>query len=82
MTGRIEAVDKDELLPGNGPTYLIGAYTLGYTRDFPIFPRLETGLGANFTLYSMPAALRPEYGQRPAAFWMFLRVRLKSNHHG
>jgi hypothetical protein len=80
ITGRIELVDKDELLPGDGPTYRIGAYTLGYTRDLPLIPMLETGLGANFTTYSLPAALRPDYGDRPLAFWVFLRVRLKGRH--
>ncbi len=33
LSGRVELVDKDELpLPG---TFRIGAYTAGYTRDFP-----------------------------------------------
>jgi hypothetical protein len=77
LTGRFELVDKDELLAGAGPTYRIGAYTLGYTRDLPLSRLFETGLGANFTLYSLPAALQPDYGARPAAFWLFLRVRLK-----
>jgi hypothetical protein len=77
VTGRVEAVDKDELLPAPGTIYRIGAYTLGYTRNVPLVPKLRTGLGANFTVYSMPAALRTTYGERPAAFWVFLRVGLK-----
>ena len=56
-TGRIELVDKDELLP-SGQKFRIGAYTVGYTRDFYVLPGIGTGLGANITTYSMPAALR------------------------
>ena len=51
VTGRIELVDKDELpVPGN---YRIGAYTAGYTRDFYVFPRILTGVGANLTTLSL-----------------------------
>jgi hypothetical protein len=80
ITGRFELVDKDELIEGAGPTYRIGAYTLGYTRDIPLFPMLTTGLGANFTMYNMPDALHTLYGERPVAAWVFLRVRLKQGH--
>jgi hypothetical protein len=75
VTGRFELVDKDELIAGGGPTYRIGAYTLGYTRDFPLIPMLETGLGANFTTYSMPDSLHPLYGEHPVAVGMILRGR-------
>jgi hypothetical protein len=76
ITGRIELVDKDELL-ASGQQFRIGAYTIGYTRDFYVVPRIATGLGANFTTYSMPAGLDPYYGQRPAAVMMFLRFKLR-----
>ena len=55
LTGRIEVVDKDELLP-SGEIFRIGAYTGGYTRDFYFLPGIATGLGANSTTYTMPAA--------------------------
>jgi hypothetical protein len=77
FTGRIEVVDKDELLPG-GQVFRIGAYTGGYTRDFYFLPGIATGLGANFTTYSMPAALHPYYGERPVAVWIFLRFKLRN----
>ncbi|HWE50715.1 MAG TPA: hypothetical protein VG273_13040 [Bryobacteraceae bacterium] len=74
VTGRIELVDKDELpVPGN---YRIGAYTAGYTRDFSLFPRILTGVGANFTTYSLPETLHTPYG-RPVAVLMFLRFKLR-----
>jgi hypothetical protein len=77
VTGRIELVDKDELLD-NGQQFRIGAYTAGYTRDFYLLPHIATGLGANFTTYSMPAGLRPYYGQRPVAVLVFLRFRIRT----
>lgn len=76
LTGRVELVDKDELLPG-GQIFRIGAYTGGYTRDFYFLPGIATGLGANFTTYTMPAALHPLYGERPVAAWVFLRFKLR-----
>ncbi len=76
ITGRVESVHKDELEIGPpGSVFRIAAYTLGYTRDFKLVPGLTTGLGGNFTLYGMPAALNPYYGARPAAFLLFLRSR-------
>ncbi len=80
ITGRIELDDKDELLAGitgMPREFRIGAYTIGYTRDFYIVPRIATGLGVNFTTYSMPGALVPYYGQRPVAGMVFLRFKLR-----
>jgi hypothetical protein len=80
ITGRIELVDKDELFrtgPASGSTFRIGAYTIGYTRDIDIFPRIETGIGANIETYSLPAAIKPYYGDRPVGGNIFLRIRLK-----
>ncbi|MGH9557962.1 MAG: hypothetical protein ACRD30_01890 [Bryobacteraceae bacterium] len=77
ITGRAEMVDKDELsVPG---IYRIGAYTIGYTRDVNWFEQLETGIGANFTMYSMPDSLKPVYGNRPAAANLFIRLRLRGH---
>jgi hypothetical protein len=75
VTGRIELVDKDELtLPG---VFRIGAYTAGYTRDFNLIPRIATGLGMNFTSYSMAEALHQIYGQHPVAVLVFVRFELR-----
>ena len=76
ITGRIEFVDKDELF-GAGPTFRIGAYAVGYTRDIDIFRHIETGIGANIETYSLPAAIKPYYGDRPVGGNIFLRIRLK-----
>ncbi len=79
VTGRAEWVDKDELFGNEGPAYRIGAYTAGFTHDLgTAFGLFETGIGANLTAYSVPAALRTAYGARPLAVNVYLRVRLRS----
>ncbi|MBV8833394.1 MAG: hypothetical protein JO108_29710 [Acidobacteriaceae bacterium] len=89
LTGRAELVDKDELFAGEpeiedylasnyGSTFRIGAYTVGYTRDFGLFRNVETGIGANFTAYSLPNAIKPYYGQHPVSGNVFIRIRLRA----
>ena len=39
---------------------------------------VETGIGANFTTYTMPDAIKPYYGSHPMSVNMYLRLRLKS----
>jgi hypothetical protein len=75
VTGRIELVDRDELsVPGS---YRIGEYTIGYTRDVDLIRHIETGIGANFTTYSLPDSLRSIYGSRPIGGNIFVRFRLR-----
>ncbi len=95
LSGRIELVDKDELFSNQpqlqqqlaaaaGPVFRIGAYTLGYTRDVKIVSHLQTGFGANFTLYTTPAPIKAFYGDNPAGFMVFFRARIKGGegmHH-
>lgn len=88
ITGRFELVDKDELFIDQpdleqrldvlyGSTFRIGAYTLGYTRDIDLFRDIETGIGANFTAYQLPDAIKPYYGSHPAGGNIFVRFRLR-----
>jgi hypothetical protein len=89
LTGRVELVDKDELFSDTpdlearldrtaGSTFRIGAYTIGATHDFAHVVRgVETGVGVNVSLYSLPAVIQPYYGSHPRGFNVFLRVRLK-----
>ena len=88
LTGRVELVDKDELFAGQpgieqnldtqyGSTYRIGAYTIGYTRDINLFRFVETGIGANFSAYSLPGAIKPYYGDHPVGWNIFVRFRLR-----
>ncbi len=88
---RIENVDRTtELLLGKQPepaafdeTFLarIQAYSVGYDHDFPLVPRLSTALGAQVTLYGKPGFLTPLYGDRPAGFIVFLRIRPVGSMH-
>ena len=78
ITGRIELADKDELFP-DSPTFRVGAYTLGYTRDIALFSRIETGIGANFSYYTLPDAIKPVYGGHPVGGNIFIRLRLRRN---
>jgi hypothetical protein len=88
ITGRFELVDKDELFAGEpeieqrldvqyGSTFRIGAYTMGYTRDIDLLRHVETGVGANFTAYSLPDAIKPYYGNHPVGGNIFVRFRLR-----
>ncbi len=88
ITGRFELVDKDELFSAEpaieeqldrryGSTFRIGGYTIGFTRNIRLFRYLETGFGANFSMYSLPAAIQPYYGERPVGGNIFLRLRLR-----
>ncbi len=88
ITGRFELVDKDDLFADDlelqeqldllyGSTFRIGAYTLGYTRDVDLFRSVETGIGANISLYSLPDSIKPYYGGHPAGGNIFLRFRLR-----
>lgn len=76
VTGRIELVDKDELL-ASGQPYRVSAYTTGYTRDFYPVPHIAAGLGANITNYAMPAALHTYYGEHPVSVLFFIRIKLR-----
>lgn len=88
ITGRAELVDKDELFNGQpdierhldtlyGSTFRIGAYTIGYTRDVNVLRFVETGIGANFSTYSLPNAIKPYYGNHPVGGNIFVRFRLR-----
>jgi hypothetical protein len=77
VTGRVELVDKDELIAGQ--TFRVGAYTLGYTRDIGTFHKVQSGVGANFTSYSTPDALKQYYGKHPVSVNIFARFRLNVN---
>jgi hypothetical protein len=73
---RMELVDKNELFPpAEQPSYRIGAYTFGGTRDLLQNDKWQLGLGADVTVYSKPAALDAAYGNFPVSFQIFLRMR-------
>lgn len=89
LTGRWESVAKDDLFAAQPAieqqllntvgtiTFRIGAYTLGYTRYFPLWAPLETGIGANFSTYTLPEAIVPFYGAHPFGVNVYLHFQLK-----
>ncbi|HEV2288719.1 MAG TPA: hypothetical protein VGR81_07190 [Candidatus Acidoferrales bacterium] len=91
LTGRWESVDKDELFAAEPAieqqlqdtagmtTFRIDAYTLGYTHYFPLLPSLETGIGANFSTYTLPTAIVPYYGAHPLRVNFYLHFQLRPN---
>jgi len=82
---RLENVDRtNELLLGETPEpagfnerYFtrVQAYTAGYEREVGHIPHLSTALGAQFTWYGVPDALKPTYGEHPVGGIVFLRIR-------
>jgi hypothetical protein len=79
LTGRVELADKDELFVPVPGIFRIGAYTLGYTRDIKLFPYVETGIGANISVYSLPDSIKPYYGNHPVGGNIYIRLRLRKN---
>jgi hypothetical protein len=91
LTGRFEWSQRDELFAGDHHlqhelrdetgmrAFNIGAYTAGYIRDFDLFRNVQTGIGGNFTVHTLPDVLKPYYGNRPYGLNLFLRVRLKAS---
>lgn len=88
VTARFELVEKDELFSSQpeirerlartfGESFRIGAYTLGYTRDIELFRNVQTGIGANFSTYTLPEAIKPYYGRHPFGVNIYLRLRLR-----
>jgi hypothetical protein len=77
VTGRFEEADKDELDILPGAIFRVGAYTIGYTRRIATFGLVDTAVGANFSAYSVPGAIQPQYGAHPVGGQVFLRFRLQ-----
>lgn len=88
VTGRFELLDRDELFSDQpeleeridrtyGSTFRIGAYTIGYTRDIELFRNVQSGIGANFSAYTVRDAIKPYYGDRPFGVNIYLRFRLR-----
>jgi hypothetical protein len=89
FTGRWEMVDKNELFAAQpaleqqlaataGSVFRIGEYTFGYTRYVRLVAPLDTGFGANFSAYTLPAAITPYYGDHPFGVNLYLRFRLRA----
>jgi hypothetical protein len=85
LYARLELVDKNELLRDEDrqllgikdqhPSFRIGAYTFGGTRDIWNTDKVSVALGADVTFYSKPAVLDPVYGNNPTSYHFFVRIR-------
>jgi hypothetical protein len=82
---RIESAERSsELVVGENPVPPgfheepighVQAYTFGYDRDFDLVPRVATAIGAQFTAYGVPSAIRDIYGAHPLGVALFVRMR-------
>lgn len=82
---RIESADKNQLLRAEDrqllgitdhhPLFRIGAYAVGGARDLYTTNTLRMAIGGDVTLYSKPSILDPVYGNHPASYRVFLRLR-------
>jgi hypothetical protein len=89
--GRVEWVEKDRhLLQFKGAEVTpaidlpeiarIGAFTVGYLRDFVLARSYRLGAGADVTAYAFPSGLKAVYGDSPVSAHVFLRVRWGEAH--
>jgi hypothetical protein len=85
---RLEFVAKDILDVGFHPIGFhrhrqsqVGAFTLGYLREFARTPNDTLGIGADVTLYSVPGNLRDAYGS-PVSYHLFARYRVRVGSRG
>jgi len=82
---RLELVDKDDLLRAADrlrlginqahPSFRIGAYTFGGARDIWTNDKVSLAIGSDLTFYSKPVILDSIYGESPASWKLFLRIR-------
>jgi hypothetical protein len=84
LYGRFEAVQvetallqSDAFVHGAAAdvTDPVFAFTLGGVRDVLSWRGFEGGLGADVTVYGVPAALQPMYSSHPVSFHVFFRLR-------
>ena len=61
----------------------VGAYTLGYLREFDLLSgwKMKTGFGVDATAYSLPSSLELVYGSFPLSVHAFLRFRWGEGGH-
>ena len=85
LYSRIELVDKNQLLREEDriqlgilehhPSFRIGAYTFGATREIWSTELASLAIGGDVTFYSKPSALDPIYGTNPVSWKLFFRIR-------
>jgi hypothetical protein len=67
-------LDHDD--PIHEDVFLVGAYSIGYVRDFVKDKGLDMGIGGMATFNTNPSSLVPYYGGTKHAGWqLFVRFR-------
>jgi len=78
---RVENVQKDELFlppsPFAGQVFWVSEATLGYVYDIPVAKHLAVGLGVQGTLNLVPSTIKVAYGDDPAGFMPFVRLKIR-----
>jgi hypothetical protein len=78
---RVENVQKDELFlaPGllDGRVFRVSEATLGYVYDIPVARHLALGLGLIGTVNIVPSTIRVFYGDDPAGYMPFVRLKIR-----
>ena len=82
---RLELADKNQLLRAadrallgiteHHPSFRIGAYTFGGSREIWNTEKHSLALGSDVTFYSKPSILDAIYGTNPVSWKIFLRLR-------
>lgn len=84
LFGRVEIVqvetnlllnDAIPLTEAAALTSTVGAFTFGGVRDVGEWHGFEGGLGAALTVYAVPDVLKASYGNHPASFQVYFRIR-------
>jgi hypothetical protein len=79
LYGRAEFAQNDELTFAgghHGPRYDVGKVSLGVIRDLRVTTNVRIGLGAQYALNFVPAALEPLYAGDPDGAMLFIRLRI------
>jgi hypothetical protein len=78
--GRLERVQNDELLHGDGAAhdqaFSVGKLSIGAVHEFAQLGMVKFGAGALASRYWKPNALDQVYGSHPGSWMVFLRAKL------
>src|SRR5262249_34727208 len=81
LVARAETVREDHLFVSPGPlarqTFQVSEATLGYVYDIPVAEHVAFGLGLQGTVNRVPTRLQAAYGDDPAGFMPFLRLKVR-----
>ncbi len=78
---RAERIETDELLPASGgghhgDVHTVSKASIGAVHDWRLAEHVRFGVGALYSLNSVPAALEPAYGGDPDGGMVFVRLKI------